>query len=946
MALSPTEDMICAATTDNQLLCMPADNLNSIQSEHVKYMICSFHGPKPIVGLDTCYRKPLFATCSKDNAVKIWNFQRMELELNKTFPEETNCVALHPAGLHIAIGFSDKLRIYHILVDDLKLCHEIAIKNCRECKFSDGGNFLGVANGNTINIFSFFSGEKVIDLRGHNSKIRSLQWIENGNQLLSCGQDGAVYLWDVEEGKRAGELVRKGILYTSAVSSGDTAFVVGNDRILREMDMPELNVAKEYEAGALLGHLAITGSRNALFASTADPGKLGVIRLYPFPVSGEYTEIPCMATPITRMMLTRDQNYLVVTDEAGCVSIFDLYDRFKNNSSTVAASGALLDTPQGDWTDEVLVSRVDLEDKAQLVIELRSKVDELKLHNEYKLKLKEMSYSEKIKEVTDKFVHELEQAKHKLSLLQEERTDAEIEHSKRIKQLEEKHQHDLQETETEFQTQIMEEVGKYQKLVRLRDAQGERLAEQRRVLIRTQELYLQELKSDFETKLLEERQLRSQLEEELAELEKSLKETQTQLEDDVDTEVEGLRKNFEERLAAAKEVTLKYKGDNGIMKKKFSVIQKDMEDQKEEIKMLLEKERSLHEQIKVLEKEVSAHKREIKARDGTIGEKEKRIYELKKKNQELDKFKFVLDFKIRELKRQIEPRQQEIQAMKEQIKDMDMELEKYHKLNTTLDQNIGDMRALIDATQHEISSKWSRAKQLEQLIAKFKSQIQLSVSFIQNPMELRSRIEQIYSEHVSDALEMKAVVEPEVEQEYERHRQYLSKSVLALKRQLNEAASGHGRANRDLMEENMNLIAVITQQRESNRDLKIKFQAALGRLQHLARISARRMSKDGGGSSVYDPSNSTSQDDANDDPLLQLERNRDRMTKLRSRIRELEARMMMQKAYSREVLPPMDGVHQEMQQMRLEPLEPSDQEGNLVDSEALGKVGDSFIAIY
>ena len=40
---------------------------------------------------------------------------------------------------------------------------------------------------------------------------------------------------------------------------------------------------------------------------------------------------------------------------------------------------------------------------------------------------------------------------------------------------------------------------------------------------------------------------------------------------------------------------------------------------------------------------------------------------MKKKNQELEKFKFVLDYKIKELKKQIEPREQEIKSMKEQI---------------------------------------------------------------------------------------------------------------------------------------------------------------------------------------------------------------------------------------------------------------------------------------
>ena len=46
---------------------------------------------------------------------------------------------------------------------------------------------------------------------------------------------------------------------------------------------------------------------------------------------------------------------------------------------------------------------------------------------------------------------------------------------------------------------------------------------------------------------------------------------------------------------------------------------------------------------------------------------EKRIYDLKKKNQELEKFKFVLDYKIKELKKQIEPREAEIKDMKETI---------------------------------------------------------------------------------------------------------------------------------------------------------------------------------------------------------------------------------------------------------------------------------------
>lgn len=52
-------------------------------------------------------------------------------------------------------------------------------------------------------------------------------------------------------------------------------------------------------------------------------------------------------------------------------------------------------------------------------------------------------------------------------------------------------------------------------------------------------------------------------------------------------------------------------------------------------------------------------------REKTLSDKSRRIYELKKKTQELEKFKFVLDYKIKELKRDIGPKEEEIAKMKE-----------------------------------------------------------------------------------------------------------------------------------------------------------------------------------------------------------------------------------------------------------------------------------------
>ena len=93
-------------------------------------------------------------------------------------------------------------------------------------------------------------------------------------------------------------------------------------------------------------------------------------------------------------------------------------------------------------------------------------------------------------------------------------------------------------------------------------------------------------------------------------------------------------------------------------------------------------------------------------------EKERKIYDLKKKNQELEKFKFVLDYKIKELRKQIEPRENQISAMKDRVKEMDAELERYHKINSQLDERIGELRKELNDTQASTKNKMIQARHL------------------------------------------------------------------------------------------------------------------------------------------------------------------------------------------------------------------------------------------
>lgn len=54
------------------------------------------------------------------------------LDLYKEFAEEAYSIALHPSGLYILVGFSDKLRLMNLLIDDIRIFKEFTIRACKE----------------------------------------------------------------------------------------------------------------------------------------------------------------------------------------------------------------------------------------------------------------------------------------------------------------------------------------------------------------------------------------------------------------------------------------------------------------------------------------------------------------------------------------------------------------------------------------------------------------------------------------------------------------------------------------------------------------------------------------------------------------------------------------------------------------------------------------------
>ncbi|DAZ95763.1 TPA: hypothetical protein N0F65_010265 [Lagenidium giganteum] len=942
ITVSPNEDSVIAALSSGQLMTFPyqhhsggisssvgaaltsaataasvtlstnGDDLTPtmMKSEDADYLLYSFHRPSDsglmhITGMDVCVRKPILVTCGLDKTVRVWNYLDRTCEVAKQFSEEAHSASCHPSGLYLLVGFADKLRLMNILMDDIRPFKEFAVKACRECQFSTGGHLFAAVNGNTIQVFNFFTCELVANLRGHNGKVRCLYWNADDSGLISAGMDGAVYQWDLDEAKREAEFVQKGIPYYSALCNreGTAIYAVGSDKMLKEIEFPSSQLTKEFICETVLGQIVLSNSQRMLFGAGAEPDRPGSVRSFKFPLTGESIEFQCLSAPITRLRISFDDAFLFAAGEDGSLCIFEIRDkegrpRLKDGRTAGAAGNDFHHL--SNFSEEILVTKSDLEEKNTLMLELKNKVDELMLHNEYQLRLKDMTYNENLKDLTEKFTHEIELEKNKYELLREDKNDIEMEYEEKIKQMEEKHLQQMQEVEAEYQHRIMKEVEKYQEVLQQRESQILRWKNEQAALISTHEKYVGDVTEDFEQRLNEDRQLRMQMEEEKEELAREYAETIAQVEADVDEEIENIKRKYEEKLQAEREATLRYKGENGIMKKKFSALQKDIEDQRDQIKLLLEKEKDLIEEIKNLEKEIQALKREIRSRDETIGEKEKRIYDLKKKNQELEKFKFVLDYKIKELKRQIEPRENEIADMKEQIKEMDRELELFHKSNAQLDLMIGEQRKRINAMQEDIVRYRKTLGDQQTWIRRFRCDLYECVQHIQNPKELTIQVASLYKKYVTNELTTNEI-EVEIQQEYSRQKEYLEKSVHVLKKKYARDAAGHQSENMNATSENMLLIKEINELRAALNTAKATLQ--MERAAMSAR-DAREASMSHGKAAERDP-----------DVLIDQQRHE--IDDLRRAVKALEEKMVQSKMAAGEssssnssgtVFPPIRGV--------------------------------------
>jgi len=809
MAVPPSEELFVCATDTNQLYIAPltTTNKNELGEEQMHLLDKKFHSAS-VNRVGICVRKPLLTTVSSDRSVRVWNIETGEMEIYKEFNEEAFGVAFHPSGLYMAVGFIDRLRLLNIMIDDIKVFYEFTIKSAKEIAFSHGGHLFAAADQTIIKVYHTTTFENAYNLKGHAGMVVCLRWNFDDSEIVSCGTRGAIYKWRVSEERRSGETVFKKVAWNSLGISPDARniFAVGSDCTVREIMDHEVVKNVDLE-GVELKQIVISNSGRLLFVGT----RHGTIRSLKFPLAMpiEFVEYQAHSSPITSLVLSQDDQFLVSASADSTVIAWKITDK-----------GYAVKEQECPYAEEILITKSDLEQRDQELKLLHTRLEDSVVERDYQLRMKDVAYGDQIKELTETFISEANHLLDKLEAIRYEKQREADESFQKLSETISKYAKEKEQMTDMYEEKLVKEyerVLELENLAQMDDESHERaLAE----VARQGEEKLDKSREFYEIKIEELSNKLDAAVDEAATQIKEFEETYRQIEEDCDQEILDLKWKYETILKRERDGNFRLKAESGLIRKKFTNVSKEIEDRNEDIRELkLENNRNL-KGIKQLEKDIEEMEKEISERDDTIQDKEHRIYDLKSKTQELEKFKFVLDYKIKELRKQIEPKEREIKMKNKEIEDMEGELGQISLQNHLLSLNIKTMRQNVGVKDREVERCNAKLREKNTTLKRIKEDIYKTSGLTQDAKDLKNSVVGLHRKYCEDVVDMGGgkTSGDVLLAEFQRQRKHLEGTMAVMTRKLGKDSKMQKADNVRIMHQNVLLIKEVNDLRH---DLKM-----------------------------------------------------------------------------------------------------------------------------
>ncbi|KAG5482609.1 hypothetical protein CUR178_05752 [Leishmania enriettii] len=853
----PAEELLAFLTSTKQIYSLNVPNADFTKAEDMVFQPVGqpFH-TGGIVSVDTCVQRPLVATAGRDGSVFLWNSITNVVEMRNFFHEEIVSMAMHPSGLHMIIAFTDSLRLFNIYQKELCEFKRISIRNCTACRFSHGGQYFAVASSTIIHVHYTYTCELLGHLRGHNSKVRSINFVPpDDTRLISAGADGAVFEFSLCDFHKVHDNVTKAVTYNCGAADVHTVWAAGNDRKMRQMDRATMLQTIEYNLpDASMRCMLVSQSLKLLFGGF-DDGTVRVFNTYlgeklNGPVvdrggggasaggvggsgDGHHGNPRTITAPrditieshvthiglVTDMTLSHDEGMLVTVGEDGMVVFWDIVAPHRGS------------VRQLEYTTELLVDRRDLDASRQLLRNLTDQVRELQQRMAQQKLKKERQHEEQIAQLDREYESEMQKQKSEIAVLQTTKGEQAIRFTEFMAEMEQKSAQTLDQTEDDYRCKI--------------ESLSSRADQLRHLLSEADAMHARErafLQSEAEAQRRTDKQRRQKelraLDEEqhciAAEKERNDTETEAMcamIEEDNDTEIVKAKEYYEKRLREQEEEATLLQSANKALLSKLNLSRAELDAKMADVTEKLRQQTVLESHIDSAKRDIEALTNEVRERGETIAEKDRRIQDLRTKNQELEKFKFVLEYKRKELKMQIEPKDNEINASKLKLEHMEAETSQYESGNEHLVLQIKSLRQKRAAQQKELDSIASRIAEAKSFQGRMWAEIsdtynEYQMSKDKKRLKLMAKV--LYENYTgrrrpaNQGQFASARTAMDEVKDYHRERDHLEGNLASLKKKIAKDEENHRMEKQRITTENVILIKEINDLRKEARTLAAK----------------------------------------------------------------------------------------------------------------------------
>lgn len=168
-------------------------------------------------------------------------------------------------------------------------------------------------------------------------------------------------------------------------------------------------------------------------------------------------------------------------------------------------------------------------------------------------------------------------------------------------------------------------------------------------------------------------------------------------------------------------------------------------------------------------------------RDEHIQDKERKVYDLKKRNQELEKYKFVLDYRIKELKEQVEPRENYIAEMNRQIQDINEELKTLSLQKGRFEEKIVTYQTMLDDTKEKAIKEHRKVKVITRYAKDFKIDLEDVIRYFQDTSTLKKVVQNLYRKYSKKNVGVDSDFDSNVKREFLQHQENLKNTITDLR---------------------------------------------------------------------------------------------------------------------------------------------------------------------